>query len=127
MNTIDNIQNIILTAFVFIFGVKANALGFKKSYAITITLSLLISLYLEIFFPTNLLPIIITNAALGILNQWDFLLTTALCANFPETGATGMLYTMNASGANFGKNLFIHQAILKKLPWKPVSLAGLAF
>lgn len=64
--------------------------------------------------------------ALGVLSQWDFLLSTQVCANFPETGATGMLYTMNASGANLGKNLFIHTAILKKLPWKTVSFVGLA-
>lgn len=37
-----------------------------------------------------------------------------------------MLFTGNASGVNFGKNLFIHTAILKKVPWKTMSIIGLA-
>lgn len=36
-----------------------------------------------------------------------------------------MLYTMNASGSNLGKNLFIHTALLKIWPWKTLSMIGL--
>lgn len=36
-----------------------------------------------------------------------------------------MLYTMNASSGNFGRNKFVHTAILKKMPWRTVALVGL--
>lgn len=36
-----------------------------------------------------------------------------------------MLYTMNASVANLGHNLFIQTAILKYLPWRTVSIIGI--
>lgn len=36
-----------------------------------------------------------------------------------------MLYTMSASASNFGKNLFIHTTLLKKIQWKTLSMIGL--
>ena len=86
-----------------------------------------IYLFLWAFFPTTIQAVTITNILLGVLYQWDFLVRTALCAYFPETGATGMLYTMNASIANFGHNLFIHTAILKYIPWRTASMIGIIF
>ena len=125
MNTIDNLQNIAITLLVFAFGIKAITLGFKKTFMIIQIISFVILVYLWTFFPTSLMPIIITNFLLGVLQQWDFLAATSLCAYFPETGTTGMLYTMNASGSNFGRNLFIHTALLKKVPWRTAALVGL--
>jgi hypothetical protein len=43
---------------------------------------------------------------------WDFLLSTAISGDFPDAGATAMLYTMSSSAANLGKLLFIQTAIL---------------
>ena len=37
-----------------------------------------------------------------------------------------MLYTMGASCSNFGKNMFIHTALLKKVSWKTLSMVGMA-
>lgn len=114
-----------MTLLIFCFGTHATMLGYKKTLIIIKTLWLALSCYLWIFFPTSVLPIIFTNFCNGFLLQWEALNTTPISANFPETGATGMLYTMNASSANFGKNKFLHTAILKKLPWRTVALAGL--
>lgn len=70
MNTIDNFQSIVLTLLVFLFGVKATTLGFKKTFMIVQTLGWIISLYLWIFFPTTIAPVIITNFLSGFLSQW---------------------------------------------------------
>lgn len=48
-----------------------------------------------------------------------------MLGDFPDQGATGMLFTMGASTSNFGKNLFIHTAILKKIPWRTAAMAGM--
>lgn len=125
MNTIDNAQNIIITALVFIIGTHVNFLGFTRTTLLYMGIYWAILLYLWIWFPIDVLPVIITNFLLGLLIQWDFLITTQLCAHFPETGATGMLYTMSASGSNLGKNLFVHTAMLKIWPWKTLAMVGL--
>lgn len=125
MNTFDNLQNAIITALVFLFGAKANVFGLKKTFMFEVSLNLIVTLYLWIFFPTSAVPVFITNFIMSFLIQWDFMLMTQLCAYFPEIGATGMLFTMSASWSNLGKNNFIHTAILKKLPWRPVGLGGL--
>lgn len=52
-------------------------------------------------------------------------MTTALSGDFPDQGATGMMYTMASSAGNFGRNLFIQTAILKKIPWKGAAMGGL--
>jgi putative effector of murein hydrolase LrgA (UPF0299 family) len=52
-------------------------------------------------------------------------MSSAISGDFPDAGATGMLYTMSSSAANLGKLLFIQTAVLKKLPWKWVSFGGL--
>lgn len=83
MNTIDNIQNIVITCLVFLVGAKANIFGYKKTSMLILLLTLIIGFYLWIFFPTDLPPIIITSAFLGILDQWNFLITTSICADFP--------------------------------------------
>lgn len=36
-----------------------------------------------------------------------------------------MLYTMSSSMSNFGRNLFIQTAILKKIPWRGAAMGGL--
>lgn len=41
-------------------------------------------------------------------------------------GASGMLYTMNTSMVNLGRNTALHTALLKTVPWKTASLIGLA-
>jgi hypothetical protein len=76
---------------------------------------LIVLMYLWSYFPISVLQIAVTNFILTILLQWDFLVTTQLAAHFPEMGTTGMLYTMGASSLNFGKNMFIHTALLKKI------------
>lgn len=75
--------------------------------------------------PLTLVPVAITNILAGILDQWLFIHGTSLSADFPEHGKTGMLYTMGASCYNFGKNTFIHTAIIKKIPWKQTAIAGI--
>lgn len=57
--------------------------------------------------------------------QWDYMNIVALNGDFPDYGATGMFYTMSSSAFNIGKDLFIHTAILKILPWREVALGGL--
>lgn len=103
MNTIDNVQVIIISILMFFFGAKANAMGFVKSYTFVLSIIVLTSLYLWFFFPLDIVPIFITNFILQIFFQWNFLLSTNICAYFPETGATGMIYTMSASTSNLGK------------------------
>jgi hypothetical protein len=41
-------------------------------------------------------------------------------------GASGMLYTMNTSMINLGRNTTLHTALLKTVPWRTASLIGLA-
>lgn len=125
MNTIENVQNVVVTGLVFGLGTKANVLGFKRTFILVYCMLLVIYFYLWAIFPTTILAVIVTTVLTGALSQWDFLVRTALCAYFPESGATGMLYTMNASIANLGHNLFIQTAILKFLPWRVVSIFGL--
>lgn len=48
-----------------------------------------------------------------------------MCGDFPDQGATGMMYTMAASAGNFGTDTYIHTAVLKLLPWRGVALGGL--
>ena len=110
---------------VFFIGVYSNVLGFTRSIIAYMAIIMVVLVYLWNWFPTQVLPIIITNFVLTALMQWDFLVVTQLCAHFPETGTTGMLYTMNASFTNFGKNMSLHTALLKKFPWKTLSMFGM--
>ena len=91
-------------------------------------MSCLTSLYtiFWIFFPTSVVAVCAKYLLAGLLGQWGSLLRSNLCAYFPELGATGMLYTMGASISNLGRNTFIHSSILKKVPWRTASIAGLA-
>jgi hypothetical protein len=41
-------------------------------------------------------------------------------------GASGMIYTMNTSMINLGRNTTLHTALLKTVPWRTASLIGLA-
>jgi ABC-type maltose transport system permease subunit len=82
-------------------------------------------LYIWFFFPTKVVPIVIISFILGFLSQWNFLLSTILCGDFPEHGVTGMIYTMSASSSNLGRNKFIHTAILKIVPWRTMAIIGL--
>lgn len=125
MNTIDNVQNFVTTAIVFMVGTNANIFGFTRTIMIYMSLMLIVDLYLWIWFPERVIPVIITNFLLGLLGQWNYLVTVQLAAYFPEVGSTGMLYTMGASASNFGKNLFIHTSLLKIWPWKTLSIIGL--
>ncbi len=109
----------------FLLGAKANAMGFVKSYTFVLSVIVLTSLYLWIFFPLDIWPVIITNFILQLFFQWNFLLSTNVCAYFPETGATGMIYTMSASTSNLGKETFPHTAILKIYPWRVMAMIGL--
>lgn len=125
MNTIDNIENIIITLMIFMLGVYANVMGFAKTIMIYMTMMFFVLLGLWIWFPIDVISIIITNFIITFLQTWDFLVLTQLSANFPETGATGMLYTMSASMSNLGKNHAIHVALLKKIHWRTLSMIGL--
>lgn len=126
MNTIDNAQNLFGIFLVFMFGMYATHFGFKTSFIIQ--MSCLTSLYtiFWIFFPTSVVAVCAKYLLAGLLGQWGSLLRSNLCAYFPELGATGMLYTMGASISNLGRNTFIHSSILKKVPWRTASIAGLA-
>lgn len=112
MNTIENFQNVFTTLLIFCFGTHASFLGYKNTIIVIKTLSLGLFFCLWVFFPTDVLPIVFANFLNGFLLHWEGLNTTPIAANFPETGATAMLYTMNASSFNFGRNKFIHTAIL---------------
>jgi hypothetical protein len=125
MNTIDNIQNIVITLLVFLIGAKANHFGYKRSYMFELSLTLVACLYLWFFFPTDIVPVIILTFILGFFTTWNFLLNTIVSGDFPDKGVTGMIFTMSASAVNFGQNTFIHTAILKKVPWKTMSIIGL--
>ena len=125
-NTIDNSQSFVVSILIFLFGMKANYFGFKISFVLQVSLLVIYSLFLWIFFPTSVTTIVIVQFIGGIIGQWGTLLKSNLCANFPEMGATGMLYTMNASISILGRNAFIHTAILKKIPWRTASIIGLA-
>lgn len=83
MNTIENVQHILITALVFGLGTKANVMGFKKTFMVEFGILGMVYLYLWAFFPTSIVPVIITNILMGALTQWDFLVRTALCAYFP--------------------------------------------
>lgn len=126
MNTIDNIQSAIIICLTFAIGTHVNILGFTKTIVITLGLLWIVSMYLWIWFPLGLLIVIIINFILTLLITWHGLVTSQLAAYFPETGVTGMLFTMNASANNLGKNTFIHTALLKTIPWKTLSMVGLA-
>ena len=125
LNTIDNIQSAIISLLIFIMGKNTYRLGYKKSFLIITSLTMVIYVYAWIFFPIDLWNIIFISSSTGIISMWDFLMTSAMIGDFPDYGATGMLMTMSSSSCNLGRNLFIHTAILKKLPWKWVSLGGL--
>lgn len=58
--------------------------------------------------------------------QWGVLLRSNLSAHFPEMSATGMIYTMNSSMGNLGRNNSLHTALLNVVPWKTASRIGLA-
>lgn len=125
MNTIDNIQSVILTVLMFLIGAQANYFGYVKTFLIELGMTWIIYLYIWTFFPTNIVIVAIINFLLGFLSSWNFLLATIMCGDFPEMGVTGMLYTMNGSVSNLGKNLFIHTALLKIFPWKGLSFLGI--
>lgn len=125
LNTITTVSNIICTILIFVVGNKAYLLGYKRTYLIETSLSWILNILLWIFFPKQVVVIYITSIITAILTQWEFLVGTALCANFPDQGASGMLYTMSASAGNFGMDLYIHTAILKLLPWRSVAFGGL--
>lgn len=125
MNTIDNINAVFTTTLLYLLGTKASYFGRSRSYVVQLSLTLIVFLYLWIWFPTTMVPVVITSLISGVLTSWDFLLSTELAADFPRIGLTSMYYTMNASGSNLGKMLFIHTAILDKYPWKKVALLGL--
>lgn len=76
--------------------------------------------------PIQVLPIIITSLLAGIFDQWIFVLACALSGDFPETGATGMIFTMSASAFNLGRNKFAHTALLKIIPWRFSAIFGLS-
>ena len=126
MNTIDNAQNLFGVCLVSIFGMYATHFGFKTSFIIQ--MSCLTSLYaiFWIFFPTSVVAVCGTYLLTGLLIQWGSLLRSNLSAYFPELGASGLLYTMNASISNLGRNTFIHSSIIKKVPWRTASMVGLA-
>lgn len=125
LNTIDNFISIALTILMFLIGAQANYLGYMKTFLIELGLTWILYLYIWTFFPTSIAIVAIINFLLSFLSSWNFLLATILCGDFPEMGVTGMIYTMNASASNLGKNLFIHTAILKIVPWKVMSFIGL--
>lgn len=70
MNTIDNIQNVIITTLVFLVGTHVNFFGFTKTIMLCMSLIWVILLYLWIWFPLDIVPVIITNFLLGLLIQW---------------------------------------------------------
>lgn len=125
MNTMDNILSIIVTLITFLIGAKANYFGYKRSFLFELSATLLVCLYVWVFFPLEVLPIVIISFFMGILSRWNSLLSTIISGDFPDIGVSGMIYTMSASAVNFGQNTFIHKAILKKVPWKTMSIIGL--
>ena len=83
MNTIDNLNIIFQIAAVYFLGKYANYWGFARSFQINFVLMLICLLYLWIWFPVTLVPIIITSFFIGLFSQWENLISSELNAHFP--------------------------------------------
>lgn len=70
MNTIDNLNIIFQLLAIYFFGHLASYWGIARSLQINLGLTILTFLYLWIWFPVALVPIIITSFLIGLFQQW---------------------------------------------------------
>lgn len=106
-------------------GVYANPFGFKRTVQFVLLMEVALFAAMIGWFPTSFKWVFITSFLSNVLGQWDFLLSVQLSAYFPDIGASGMVYTMNTSATNLGKNVSMHTLIISYTGWRLAATLGL--
>ena len=125
-NTINNLVIFPILFLTFAFRKVENVLkGTRNAIMLSTSLTVSLSLYICIVFPTDVVSISILVFLLTLLDSWRFYSFSVITNNFPVHALTGMYLTVFASAFNFGKFTFFHALLCKYFGWKIMAIIGL--
>ncbi len=104
---------------------KMEQFGLKKGALVAAIGQLLVFVYLRMFFPTEVIQIVVTTLLSSIFNTWLYMITMIFIYDFPINRYTGVFLTFLASFNNLGMNTAPHTKILDHISWWVMSWVGI--